>query len=446
MPRTCGEFYERFAMQTLNTVITVLTTVVTVLTAYQILYLVIGIFAPRIKYPRSQKKFRYAVIVTARNEERVIGKLIESIHAQTYDKGKIKIFVCADSCSDNTAKLCRDMGCVVYERFNTDPNLARKGYALKWLFDYIRADYDITYFDGFAFFDADNVLAPDWFEKMNDAFATGAGMLTTYRNTKNFDTNFISAAYGIHFYRSSATLHRPRHLLGVTTHIAGTGYVLRSHLLKGGWHYTGLTEDAELTQCMVAQGERIIFCDEAEFFDEQPHNFKVMFRQRLRWAKGKLVIFFKNGWRNLRGIFSCKKGGQKWSNYDIFWYNFPGGLYAALLSLISAAAGLAAGLVAGTAVGDAVAAVSGWEFYKNILVAAGIAYLGYTAQAAVVMLREYKRIHCSAAKKVLYVFTFFWFDLMNLPISVVSLFMRVRWKPIVHDKAFDYNHIISCGK
>ena len=166
-------------MQTLNTVITVLTTVVTVLTAYQILYLVIGIFAPRIKYPRSQKKFRYAVIITARNEERVIGKLIESIHAQTYDKGKIKIFVCADSCSDNTAKLCRDMGCVVYERFNTDPNLARKGYALKWLFDYIRADYDITYFDGFAFFDADNVLAPDWFEKMNDAFATGAGMLTT---------------------------------------------------------------------------------------------------------------------------------------------------------------------------------------------------------------------------------------------------------------------------
>ena len=199
MPRTCGEFYERFAMQTLNTVITVLTTVVTVLTAYQILYLVIGIFAPRIKYPRSQKQFRYAVIITARNEERVIGKLIESIHAQTYDKGKIKIFVCADSCSDNTAKLCRDMGCVVYERFNTDPNLARKGYALKWLFDYIRADYDITYFDGFAFFDADNVLAPDWFEKMNDAFATGAGMLTTYRNTKNFDTNFISAAYGIHF-------------------------------------------------------------------------------------------------------------------------------------------------------------------------------------------------------------------------------------------------------
>lgn len=437
---------ERYKMQTLNTVIKVLTAVVTIFTAYQIFYLLLGIFSPRAKYAPSQKKHRFAVVICARNEERVIGKLIESIHAQTYDKNKIKIFVCADSCSDGTAKLCREMGCTVYERFNTDKNLARKGYALKWLFEHICVDYDVESFDGFAFFDADNVLAPDWFEKMNDAFSTGAGMLTTYRNTKNFDTNFISAAYGIHFYRSSATLHRPRQLLGVSTHIAGTGYVLRSRLLKGGWHFTSLTEDAELTQYMVAAGERVIFCEAAEFFDEQPHNFKVMFRQRLRWAKGKLVIFFKNGWRNLRGIFTQRGAAKKWGNYDIFWYNFPGGLYAALLSVISAVAGVAVSIAAGTAVDEAVAAVSGWDFYKQILMAAAVAYLGYTAQAAVVMIRERKRIHCSAAKKVLYVFTFFWFDLVNLPISVVSLFMRVHWKPIVHDKAFDYDQIIANGK
>ena len=114
------------------------------------------------------------------------------------------------------------------------------------------------------------------------ALQNTAGMLTTYRNTKNFDVNFVSSAYGIHFYRSSAMYHRPRQRLGTCTHIAGTGYVLRSRLLKGGWHYTSLTEDAELTQYMAARGEKIIFCEAAEFFDEQPHSFKVMFRQRLR--------------------------------------------------------------------------------------------------------------------------------------------------------------------
>lgn len=432
-------------MQVLNTVISVLTTIATVFTAYQVVYLLIGVFSPKIKFAPAAKKHRYAVVVTARNEEKVIGKLIESIKNQTYPADKITVFVCADSCSDKTAQICRGMGCVVYERFNSDPNFARKGYALKWLFEHIRVDYDICSFEGFAFFDADNVLAPDWFEKMNNAFDTDADIVTTYRNTKNFDTNFISAAYGIHFYRSTVSYHRPRQLMGLCTHIAGTGYCIKSPLLKDGWNFTELTEDTELTQNIAAQGRRIAFCEDAEFFDEQPTNFKVMFRQRLRWAKGRLFVFLKHGWMNLKGIFTRKKAAEAWTNYDMFWYMFPGGLYAAVLSIISAVAGLVAGIIAGTAVNDALDAVSGWDFYKQILIAAALAYLGFTLQAAVVMIRERKRIHCSPAKKVLYVFTFFWFDLVNVPISLVSLFMRVRWKPIPHDKAFDYKQIVSKG-
>lgn len=433
-------------MSILNTVIRVLTVAVTVFTAYQIAYLIIGFFSPKIKYKPCGKVRRYAVVICARNEENVIGKLIESIHSQTYDRDKIKIFVCADSCSDNTAKICREMGCKVYERHNEDPARARKGFALEWLFDMIRADYDITYFDGFAFFDADNVLAPTWFEKMNDAFGENTDIVTTYRNTKNFDTNFISAAYGIHFYRGTVQYHRPRQRLGTCTHIAGTGYVLKPYLLEGGWHFTGLTEDAELTQYIAASGGKIAFCEEAEFFDEQPHNFKVMFRQRLRWAKGRLAVFCKHGWLNLKGIFNSKGVRSMWSNYDIFWYMFPGGLFAAFLSIISAVAGLVVGIMAGTAISSAVGEISGADFYLNLLYTAAMGYLGYTVKAAIVVIRERRHIHCSIGRQILYVFTFFWFDLVNLPISIVSLFMRVRWKPIVHDKAFDYSQIVSKGK
>lgn len=128
---------------------------------------------------------------------------------------------------------------------------------------------------------------------MNDAFATDAAVVTTYRNIKNFDTNFVSAAYGIHFCRSSMQFHRTRCRLGTSTHIAGTGYVIKSRLLKDGWHYTELTEDAEFTQNTLNAGERIIFCEDAEFFDEQPTKFRIMFRQRMRWAKGGLFVFLK---------------------------------------------------------------------------------------------------------------------------------------------------------
>ena len=71
------------SMDTLNTVIRVLTTIVTVCTAYQIFYLLVGFFSPKIKFSPAKKKHRYAVVVTARNEENVIAKLIESIHNQT---------------------------------------------------------------------------------------------------------------------------------------------------------------------------------------------------------------------------------------------------------------------------------------------------------------------------------------------------------------------------
>ena len=432
-------------MEILNTVITTITTIVTVCTSFQIIYLIVGLFLRKTTFAPAKKCHRYAVIVTARNEEKVIGKLIESIHNQTYDKDKITIFVCADSCSDKTAQICCDLGCIVYERFNDDPAKARKGYSLKWLFERLRVDYDITYFDGFAFFDADNVLAPNWFEKMNDAFDTGAGVVATYRNIKNFDTNFISAAYGIHFYRSSMQFHRTRQKLGTSTHIAGTGYVIKSRLLKNGWPYTELTEDAEFTQNAITAGERIIFCEDAEFFDEQPHSFKVMFRQRMRWAKGGLFVFLRNGWRRWRGIFTQKGAANKWSNYDLFWYNFPGGLFAALLSAIAAVAGAIAGIIAGTAINDAITSLTSWEFFRTIIIAACGAYCYYTLQAAAVMIREHKRIHCPVAKKIIYIFTFFWFDLINLPINIVALFTRVRWKVIPHDKAFDYNQIVRTG-
>lgn len=50
--------------------------------------------------------------------------------------------------------------------------------------------------------------------------------------------------------------------------------------------------DAQFTVHVVAKGEKIEFCEQAEFFDEQPHNFFVGWRQRMRWTKGRIFAFF----------------------------------------------------------------------------------------------------------------------------------------------------------
>ena len=61
---------------------------------------------------------RYAVLISARNEEQVVGNLIRDIQSQSYPSKLIDIWLVADNCDDGTAQLARDLGCHVVERFN----------------------------------------------------------------------------------------------------------------------------------------------------------------------------------------------------------------------------------------------------------------------------------------------------------------------------------------
>ena len=74
-------------------------------------------------------------MIAARNEENVIGNLIDSIKRQDYDQNLLTIFVVADNCTDNTAKIVREKGCICYERFD-DINKT-KGFALQFLVENI---------------------------------------------------------------------------------------------------------------------------------------------------------------------------------------------------------------------------------------------------------------------------------------------------------------------
>ncbi len=415
-------------MEILSAVCTGITSVISVLMIYQIVYAIIGFFAKPQTYPDARTEHSFGIVITARNERLVIGNLLDSIAVQNYDMSRVRVFVVADNCTDDTADICRAKGAVVYER--NDPEKARKGYAMEYLFSCIDRDYGIESLEGYLVFDADNLLHPNYLREINKAFDTGVDAAVGYRNTKNFSTNFISAGYGIHFCRSSALMHRPRAILGLPTHIAGTGYVLRSSLLRDGWHFTSLTEDTQFTLSSVAKGLHIAFCESAEFFDEQPYSFDVMVRQRLRWEKGRLFCFFRCAWGLLRGCFVKPEGGKvgRFGCYDVFFYAFPKGLFSALISLLYALASVA---VFGVSTEPQALATGALGLAKSL----AASYLGFVLIGAITVIRERRHIHCSTSRLVWYTLVFPWFDLLGLPISIVSLFMKVKWKPIRHDKA-----------
>ena len=282
----------------------VLGTILSVVVMHKAFYFVIGMFFTR-KFKPAKKKHKYGIVIAARNEKYVIGNLIDSISKQDYPKDLLKVFVVADNCTDNTAEIVRSKGAVCYER--NDPNHRTKGYALEYLFNNIDKDYGIDSFEGYFVFDADNLLKSNYISKMNDAFDAGCKIITSYRNTKNFDENWIASTYALHWIRSIRTNHRARSVLHLATNIQGTGFLFSNEIVRNGWHYTSLTEDRALTADAVAQGYEITYQDEAEFYDEQPVNLKVALRQRLRWSKGHLQAFAESGPYLFINIFMGKK-------------------------------------------------------------------------------------------------------------------------------------------
>ena len=78
-------------MNTWQIINLVLTIIVSLLVAYQVLYVIIGLFWKK-KFKDTNVESSYGVLIAGRNEEKVIGQLIDSIKKQNYNQDKIKIF------------------------------------------------------------------------------------------------------------------------------------------------------------------------------------------------------------------------------------------------------------------------------------------------------------------------------------------------------------------
>jgi len=299
---------------------------------YQFFYVFVGIRKRTISKP-AEKNHRYAVVISARNERNVIGNLIDSIHNQSYPRELVDIFVIADNCTDDTAEIARDAGAIVYERFNTE--LIGKGYALNWFFHILEKDCAYDRYEAFMIFDADNVLDTHFISEMNKAFDAGYRILTSYRNSKNYGENWITAGYSLWFLREARFLNNARMQLKTSCAISGTGFLISSEILRkaGGWVHHLLTEDIEFTVSSILDGEKIGYCAGAMLYDEQPNTFRQSYLQRLRWAKGFYQVFRHYGLKLIKGIF---KGC--FSCYDILMTIMP----AMLLTCISSAINLLA--------------------------------------------------------------------------------------------------------
>lgn len=259
--------------------------IITIFWVYQFVISICSLINFKEKPLLEEKTNRFMAIIPAHNEEAVVENLIMSLQKQDYPKDFYDIYVIADNCTDNTAKIAKKAGAIVYERF--DSMHKTKGAALKWFLGQ-KIEEDAPY-DAFCVFDADNIVDVNFLKNMNKKLCQGETVVQGYRDIKNPTDSWVTAGYAIFYWTMNRFYHLARYNIGLSPLINGTGFMVRFDQIKPeGWNTVTLTEDIEFSLKQIIKGEKLGWARDAIVYDEQPVGFKQSWSQRSRWTVGHI--------------------------------------------------------------------------------------------------------------------------------------------------------------
>lgn len=398
--------------------------ITTVFCLYQIVIAVAGLHKNK-KPVRCDKKRRFAAIIAARNEEAVIANLIDSLHKQNYPKDLLDIIVVADNCTDNTAKIAKAAGAIVYERFNKVK--IGKGFVLQYIFEKLLNERDI--YDAFCIFDADNVVDKEFFNQMNDMIEAGYDVAQGYRDMKNASDTWVSGTHAIFYWMENRFFNSARSCLGLSATINGTGFMITSKFIKEiGYNTHTCTEDIEFSIQTVLAGKSVGWAPFAKVYDEQPTTLSQSMRQRLRWTNGLIQCF----WRYIGPLAKKIIDNPDWVSIDLFMYllSFPTIIFCLLSSVMS-------GLFVVFRIFDPMGSLLNF-----LLLAIGM-FVGCWFTGLLTLITE-KKLSKDMFTSVA---SFPIFNILWVPIYIMCIFKKkVDWKPIVHVRNISISDIESNSK
>ncbi|MFM1576606.1 glycosyltransferase family 2 protein, partial [Helcococcus ovis] len=252
--------------------------------------------------PDTDNYNKFAILVAARNEAKVISNLIDSLKSLNYPKDKYEIIIAPNNCTDNTREVAINKQVRV---FDIKSPIKNKGDVLHQMFDYLIDNED---HDAYVIFDADNIVDKNFLLEMNKQIEYGFSASQGFRDSKNPYESFTSGSYTLYHYMISTFYNKPRTALKLNNMIIGCGFMVTKKVIKslGGWNTKTITEDLEFTVLTTLQGEKIGYTEKAIFYDEQPNSFIDSWHQRIRWQLGLKQGFLANSREVLKSLFRGK--------------------------------------------------------------------------------------------------------------------------------------------
>lgn len=381
-------------------------------------YLVTGLMSWRKPedYGWHPARTRFAVLIAARNEELVIGPLINSLLTQNYPPELYDIWVIPNNCTDNTARAAAGFGAKVLEC--TVP-VKSKGEVLRFAYRRLRG----REYDAYCVFDADNLVHPNFLAEMNNAFQSGARVAQGYRDSKNPYDSVISGSYSIYYWMMDRFHNGGRAGLGLSAMVNGTGFMVSGQVLEslGGWNTRTISEDLEITAQCVLAGEKVCWVPKAITYDEQPLTYAQSVVQRRRWSSGTLQV--------AENYFGRAEEERKTSRRGLALTDLEATLLVPAYQG-AAVAGLIVSLLFAClscrTLGQIPAALAG-----TLLANLALTALGSTVAAAVVLTAEGKW-----DRRILGGLLFYWLFLLSwVPITLGSFVKKTtHWEEIRHTR------------
>ncbi len=241
-----------------------------------------------------------SILIPARNEGEVIGKLLQCMTKLTYPKDKLEIIVIDDASSDQTGHIADE--CSKQNSFvsviHRHPNVGgtNKAAAMNAGFKYIKGEIVLC-------FDADYLPCCNIVEKLVKEFVDPkVGAVQGRPVVQNEPQNIITRMVALERIGGYRVDQDARRILGLIPQFGGTvGGFRRSIMVDlGGFDEKMLTEDTDLTFSICLKGYKISYVGDAECYEEAVTTLKTYWHQRHRWAQGHMQVCCKHAFNVLK--------------------------------------------------------------------------------------------------------------------------------------------------
>ena len=242
---------------------------------------------------RKKDYFSYLILYPAYNEDRVIVNSVTKFISQYYPYKNFHVAVISDHMQSETNQKLSELPITLFQPVFEKSSKAK---AMQYAITKVESgELNIDGkpdFDYVVILDADNVVEPQFLDRLNEVCAKGYKAIQCHRCAKN-DDNDIAVLDGVSEEINNTIFRKAHNRIGLSSALIGSGMCFDYQWFKNNvFKLSTAGEDRELEALLLKQKVYIRYEPDIHVFDEKVSNQENFQKQRLRWMTAQIQSLF----------------------------------------------------------------------------------------------------------------------------------------------------------